>query len=62
LVDEFHSPAVFKFLDPLFVWHLRSPSGEVQHDCLTPRRCLSSLIVAVDVYICNGNLNVSTLF
>src|SRR6266849_10663559 len=29
LVDEFHFPAVFKFLDPLFVWHVRSSSGEV---------------------------------
>ncbi|OLB31539.1 MAG: hypothetical protein DMG41_35665 [Acidobacteria bacterium] len=30
LLDEFHSPAVFKFPDPLFVWHVRSSSGEVR--------------------------------
>ena len=62
LVDEFHLPAVFKFLDPLFVWHVCSPSSEVQGECLTPSRWLSSLIVAFDVFSCDGNLNVSTLF
>src|SRR6266481_2054783 len=30
LVDEFHLPAVFKFLDPLFVPHGRSSSRESQ--------------------------------
>ncbi len=29
LVDEFHLPAVFKFLDPLFVWYVHSSTGEV---------------------------------
>src|SRR5271165_753933 len=29
LVDEFHFSSVFKFLDPLFIWHVRSSSGEV---------------------------------
>src|SRR5260370_14000134 len=62
LVDEFHLPAVFKFLDPLFVWHVCSPSSEVQDECLTPSRWLSSLIVAFDVFSFFGNLNVSTLF
>jgi len=62
LVDEFHLPAVFKFLDPLFVWHVCSPSGEVQDEFLMPSRWLSALIVAFDVFSCDGNLNVSTLF
>src|SRR5260370_6189715 len=62
LVDEFHIPAVFKFLDPLFVWHVCSPSSEVQDECLSPSRWLSSLIVAFDVFSFVGNLNVSTLF
>ena len=62
LVDEFHLPAVFKFLDPLFVWHVCSPSNEVQDESLTPSRWLSSSIVALDVFSCDGNLNVSTLF
>src|SRR3984893_14099621 len=29
LVDEFHLSAVFKFLDPLFVWHFRPSSAEI---------------------------------
>ena len=31
LVDEFHLPAVFKFLDPLFVWHFRISSAEIMY-------------------------------
>ena len=50
LVDEFHLPAVFKFLDPLFVWHVCSPSGEARDECLTPSRWLASLIVTVDAF------------
>src|ERR1700694_1118254 len=30
LVDEFHFSAVFKGLDPLFVWHVRISSGEIR--------------------------------
>src|ERR1700688_614910 len=30
LVDEFHFPAVFKPLDPLFVWHFCSASSFVR--------------------------------
>src|SRR5208283_1796725 len=61
LVDEFHLPAVFKFLNPLFVWHVCSPSSEVQDECLTPNPRLSSLIVAFEVFSRDGNLNMSTL-
>jgi hypothetical protein len=28
LVDELHFPAVFKYFDPLLVWHIRGTSGE----------------------------------
>jgi hypothetical protein len=62
LVDEFHLPAVFKFLDPLFVWHVPRFSGKVQATVSRRVGGLSSLIVAVDVFGCDGNLNVSTLF
>src|SRR6202171_4157842 len=30
LVDEFHSSAVFKCFDPLFVWHFRISSAEIR--------------------------------
>lgn len=62
LVDEFHLPAVFKSLDPIFLWHVRSPVGEVQGEWLTPCRLLSSLIVKFEVSSRNGMPNASTLF
>jgi hypothetical protein len=31
LVDEFHFSAVFKSLDPLFIWHFRISSARPRH-------------------------------
>src|SRR5450755_29090 len=42
LVDKFHFSAVFKCLDPLFVWHLRTSSGEIRVSRVYVVRCQKS--------------------